>query len=165
MATAIFYASSTGNTSEAAGMISREMGDDVEVFDIASTGVEKMMEFDKLIIGTSTWGDGNLQDDFEEYWDDFCKLDFGSKTVALFGLGDQDGYGDYYLDAMGTIYEQVISRGATVIGEVEVGDEYFHEESKAQRGNKFVGLALDEDNQSELTVSSLSTEFISGLLS
>lgn len=150
MATAIFYASSTGNTSAAADMISGELGG-VEVFDIASSGVEKINEFDKVIIGISTWGDGELQDDFEDAWDSFCKLDFSSKTVALFGLGDQESYGDYYLDAMGIIYEQVLSKGATVVGEFEIDEEYFHEESKAQKDDFFVGLALDEDNQSELT--------------
>ena len=152
MATAIFYASSTGNTKDVAQMISEEL-DHIDVFDISQYDIQKMMEYDNLIIGTSTWGDGDLQDDFEEAWDNFCKLDFSSKKVALFGLGDQDSYGDYYLDAMGTIYEQVVTKGADVIGETRVTDEYFHEESKSQKDDMFVGLALDEDNQSELTVS------------
>lgn len=150
MATAVFYASSTGNTSDVANMISKELGE-VEVFDIADCGVGKMEEFDKLIIGTPTWGEGELQDDFEDAWDDFSSIDFSSKTVALFGLGDQEGYGEYFLDAMGLLHEVVSQKGANMVGSFEVSDDYEFEESKAVVDGCFVGLAIDEDNQSELT--------------
>lgn len=152
MATAIFYASSTGNTSEVADMISAQLGD-IEVFDIAQCGVDKINEFDKIILGTPTWGEGDLQDDYEEVWDDFKSIDFSSKTVALFGLGDQDGYGEYFLDAMGSLYEVVSQSGANIVGHFEVTEEYYFEESKAVIDGSFVGLAIDEDNQSELTQS------------
>lgn len=149
MATAVFYASSTGNTKEAAKKIAKELGD-IKTFDISFSGMDKISEFEKVIIGCSTWGEGELQDDFEEAWDEFCSLDFSGKTVALFGLGDQDGYADEYVDAMGIIYEQIVSKGANVIGSWSV-DGYEHDNSKAQVDDSFVGLALDEDNQSELS--------------
>ncbi|MCD4758371.1 MAG: flavodoxin [Arcobacteraceae bacterium] len=150
MATAIFYASSTGNTSGVAKDIAKILGS-VETFDIASTGVEKIKEYDKIILGSSTWGEGDLQDDWEELWDDFSEIDFSGKIVALFGLGDQDGYPDNYVDAMGLIYEKVIENGAKVVGLWDVTDEYFHDESHAIKDGSFVGLALDDDNQNELT--------------
>lgn len=150
MSTAVFYASSTGNTKDAAKKIAKELGEGIKTFDISFSGVEKINEFDKVIIGCSTWGDGELQDDLEEAWDEFCTLDFSGKTVALFGLGDQDGYADEYVDAMGIIYEQVSKNGATVIGSWSA-DGYDHETSRAQVDDTFVGLALDEDNQSELS--------------
>ena len=150
MATAIFYASSTGNTSDIAKDIAKILGN-VETFDIASSGVEKIKEYDKIILGSSTWGEGDLQDDWEELWDDFSEIDFSGKIVALFGLGDQDGYPDNYVDAMGLIYEKVIENGAKVVGLWDVTDEYFHDESHAIKDGSFVGLALDDDNQNELT--------------
>lgn len=150
MASAIFYASSTGNTADVAKKIAKELGG-ISVFDIGVDGVDKIKEYDKIIIGTPTWGDGELQDDFEEMWDDFIELDFKNKTVALFGLGDQDSYGEYYLDAMGIIYQWVEKQGGKIVGEFPIGDEYYFEESKAVVDGKFVGLALDEDNQSEFT--------------
>ncbi|MCK5294065.1 MAG: flavodoxin domain-containing protein, partial [Arcobacteraceae bacterium] len=84
MATAIFYASSTGNTANVAQTISKELGD-IETFDIADCGVNTINEYDKLIFGISTWGEGELQDDWEEIIDDFSDIDFSNKTVALFG--------------------------------------------------------------------------------
>ena len=51
---------------------------------------------------------------------------------------------------MGILYEQVAKSTAKVIGFTSV-DGYYHDSSKAQIDDKFVGLAIDEDNQSELT--------------
>jgi len=149
MATAIFFASSTGNSEEIANKIASKLGD-IEVFDLAGTKIEKINEFDKLILGGSTWGDGELNDDWEDVWGNFCKLDLSNKTVALFGLGDQESYSDEFCSALGIIYEQVISKGAKIVGFTSI-DTYTHDGSKAQIDDKFVGLVIDEDNQSDLT--------------
>ncbi len=150
MSTAIFYASSSGNTEIVAKQIAKTLGID-NLYDISNIKIEKINEYDKLILGTSTWGDGDLQDDWDDAWNEFCKLNFTGKTVALFGLGDQESYSDNFVDALGTLYEQVIQKGAKVIGFTST-DGYEHEESKAQKEEgDFVGLVIDEDNQSELT--------------
>lgn len=155
MSTAIFYASSTGNTKDAAKKIAKELGD-IKTFDISFSGADKLNDFDKLIIGCSTWGEGELQDDFEDVWDEFCSLDFSGKTVALFGLGDQEDYGDEYVDAMGIIYEQISTKGANIVGNWP-SDEYEYESSRAVVDDTFVGLALDEDNQSEMSEKRIET--------
>lgn len=149
MATAIFFGSSTGNCEEVAEKISLKLGK-IEVFDLSGTKVEKINDYDKVIIGSSTWGDGELNDDWEDVWSDFSKLDFSNKTVALFGLGDQESYSDEFTSAMGIIYEQIKSAGANVIGFTST-EGYYHDGSKAQIDDKFVGLVIDEDNQSDLT--------------
>ena len=77
-------------------------------------------------------------------------VDFSDKTVALFGLGDQEEYCDNFLDGMGTLYDKVVEGGATVVGNWST-DGYDHDESTAIRNDEFVGLALDEDNQDELS--------------
>ena len=148
MATAIFYTTSTGNTTDIANKISEEL-DGIEVFDLSSN-LDKIADYDKVIIGASTWGDGELNDDFDEVWDEFCDLDFGNKTVAIFTLGDQDGYGDTFADALGIIYEQVSSKDANVVGFTST-DGYDYDESKAEIDGKFAGLVIDEDNQDDLT--------------
>jgi flavodoxin I len=149
MATAIFFASSTGNSEEIASKISSKL-DDIEVFDLAGTKIEKINNYDKIILGGSTWGDGELNDDWEDAWANFCKLDLSNKTIALFGLGDQESYSDEFCSALGIIYEQINSMGAKVIGFTST-QGYYHDASKAQVEDKFVGLILDEDNQSDLT--------------
>ena len=149
MSVAIFFASSTGNSEEIASKISTALNG-IEVFDLSGTKIEKMNDYDKLILGSSTWGDGELNDDWEDVWGDFCKLDLSNKTIALFGLGDQESYSDEFCSAMGIIYEQIAKSGAKIIGFTST-DGYYHDSSKAQIDDKFVGLAIDEDNQSDLT--------------
>ena len=109
-----------------------------------------MEKYDLIIIGVSTWGEGELQDDWEDYIDNLDDINFAQKTVAMFGLGDQEEYCDNFLDAMGTIYERIIQRGANVVGSWST-DGYDFDESTALNNGEFVGLALDEDNQFDLT--------------
>ncbi len=149
MATAIFFATSTGNAEDVAAKISEKLGG-LEVFDLASTDVEKINDYDKVILGGSTWGDGELNDDWDDAWSDFEGLDLSNKTIALFGLGDQEGYEDEFCNALGIIYEQAKKNGANIIGFTST-DGYEFEESKAVVDGKFVGLVIDVDNQDDLT--------------
>ena len=149
MATAVFYTSSTGNSGEIASKIAEGLGE-VEVFDLSSTDVSKISDYDKVIIGGSTWGEGELNDDFDDIWDDFAALDLSDKTIALFGLGDQEGYGEDFCNALGIIYEHVNSTGANVVGFTST-DGYEYDDSKAEIDGQFVGLVIDEDNQDDLT--------------
>ena len=150
MGTAIFYASSTGNTQYIAKEISKNLGD-LPLIDIADEGISQMSAFDNIILGLSTWGEGELQDDWDDVWEDLKDIDFSNKTVALFGLGDQEDYGYNFVDAIGIAYEELENRAAMIIGKTPISDDYFYEESRAVVDGKFVGLALDEDNQESLS--------------
>ena len=62
---ALFYGSYTGVTKVVAEKIAREIGEDkIDLYDI-SRGGEKMADYPKLIIGTSTWSIGELQEDWD----------------------------------------------------------------------------------------------------
>ncbi|CUU81297.1 flavodoxin FldA [Campylobacter hyointestinalis] len=145
--TGIIFGSSMGNTEEAANLIASNLGID-NVLNIADTDAKTINSFDKLIIGSSTWGSGDLQDDWEVF--DFDSLDVSGKTVALFGLGDSSSYSDTYCDAMGIIYDKLVQKGANIIGQVSA-DGYSFDESRSLKDGKFVGLALDADNESDQT--------------
>ena len=148
MATAIFFASSTGNSEEIANRISLELNN-IDIYDLASTKINKINDYDKIILGGSTWGDGELNDDWQDVWLDFCKLDLSNKTIALFGLGDQESYCDEFCSAVGIIYEQASKQGGKIIGFTS-SEGYYHNSSKALIDKQFVGLLIDEDNQSDL---------------
>lgn len=149
MATAIFYGSNTGNCEDVAKKIATKLGN-IEIFNLAKTKIDKAKDYDKLILGSSTWGDGELNDDWEDAWEDFTKLDLTNKTVALFGLGDQESYSEEFSNAIGIIYEYVKASGAKIVGFTSASG-YYHDNSRAQIGDSFVGLVIDEDNQSDLT--------------
>lgn len=146
---AIFYATSTGNTEDVANKIHKNF-EEFELIDISSDGVDKMNECDSIILGVSTWGEGELQDDWEDCFADIQDMDFSNKTVALFGLGDQESYGHEFVDALGIMHETLIERNAKIVGQTST-QGYEYEYSKAEVNNQFVGLVIDEDNQEDLT--------------
>jgi flavodoxin I len=153
----IFFGSTTGNTANAGKMIGKELGlEPSDVFDIQNAKIEDVQKYETLIFGTSTWGYGEPQDDWARFQDELSKVDFTEKTVAFFGLGDQYGYADTFVDAMGMLYENVKGKGARIAGMFPT-DEYEHESSKAVVDGQFVGLALDDDNQSDMTENRIKT--------
>jgi len=147
--TGIFYGSSTGNTEVVAEKIKILLGKDAETINIDTASKEDIENFDYLIFGTSTWGIGDMQDDWEDFVDVLKEVDFGKTKVALFGLGDQVNYAESFVDGMGAIYDAIYDR-VTIVGEWP-RDGYIFKESAAVKNGKFVGLALDKENQQELS--------------
>lgn len=149
----LFFGTQTGNTQTIAETIQKEFGgsDVVELHDISSADPGDFAEYNCIIIGCPTWNVGELQADWEGFYDDeLDNIDFSGKKVAYFGAGDQVGYADNFQDAIGILEEKISERGGTTVGYWST-EGYDFSESKAVRDGKFVGLALDEDNQSDLT--------------
>lgn len=153
----LFFGSDEGNTERVAYRIQRRLGEDVvDVMDIADVTQLEFTNYDKIILGIPTWDFGQIQSDWEEFWDDIAAVDFSGKTVAFFGLGDQFGYGDYFLDAMGMLHDVVIKSGPDVIGHWPTeGYEFDASKAEIPGVGKFVGLALDEDQQENLSAERL----------
>lgn len=151
--TGIFYGSSSGNTENIAKTIANKLNADLH--NVADKPVQEIMECQNLVLGTSTWGVGDLQDDWDSFLPQLVKADLTGKTIALFGLGDSNSYPDTFVEGMGIIYESIKDKGCTIVGHVDAGD-YSFDSSKALNADKFVGLALDEDNESNKTATRLS---------
>lgn len=147
MAVAVIYGSAMGNTESAANIIANKLGIS-DVLNIADINADKINSYDKLICGTSTWGSGDLQDDWDGF--DFSGLSLSGKVVAVFGMGDSESYSDTYCGGMGKLAQNLKDAGATLVGEVST-DGYNFEASDAVVDGKFVGLALDNDNQEDQT--------------
>ena len=169
----LFVGSTTGKTEEAAEMIQKELGGEtvVTIHNMDDVNPEDFNNYQNLIIGCPTWDVGELQSDWDGFYnDELDNVDFKGKKVAYFGTGDQIGYADNFQDAMGILEEKITELGSTTIGYWPT-DGYDHNESKAEQdegenAGNFVGLALDDDNQPDLTderikkwVAQLKTEF------
>lgn len=151
----IFYGSTSGVTQEIAEKIQGIIGEDTA--DLVSmeedfNDYNDFLQYDYLLLGCSTWGAGEVQN----YWRDplfeleMDKPDFSGKTVAIFGPGDCTGHGKHFVGALGTLYDQFKALGAKVVGSVPT-EGYSFEKSTAIREGRFVGLPLDEKNESEKT--------------
>lgn len=148
---AIIYGSSTENTKHAAEKIADRLSAySPTLVDIYDGDEEAFLTHDVLILGISTWGVKDLQDDWSDFYSKLENLDLTGKTVALFGLGDSFIYPDSFIDAVGILYETVSEKGCTVVGQVSP-EGYHFDYSRALKDGVFVGLPLDDDNDPGLT--------------
>ncbi|MEM7271924.1 MAG: flavodoxin [Actinomycetota bacterium] len=153
--TCVVYGTDTGNTEDVGRRIAERLdnlGLGVDVHDIEKIDVTKLMEYEFLILGIPTWDYGGIQDDWSELEQSLSQLDLSNKVVALYGLGDQNGYSEWFVDAMGWLHEKLQTSQASFIGQWPT-DGYDFDASRAANADKtfFVGLALDEDGQSDKT--------------
>ena len=144
----IFYGSTTGVCEDVANKIAEQLGA-ADVYNIAGNE-DKLGDYDVLILGTSTWGFGELQADWIDSVDALGSLDLNGKKVAYFGSGDQSSFADTFVDGIGLLNDEIEKTGATVVGHTST-DGYDFNESKALVDSQFLGLAIDEVNQSDLT--------------
>lgn len=146
----IFYGSDSGNTEEVCKSIAKELGSgNCDLFDVAKVdSASKVGEYDNIILASSTWGSGDLQSDWESFIEKLGEVDFNGKVVALVGLGDQDTYSDTFCDSLRYLYDA--TKNAKHIGQTDT-EGYDFSDSKGVEGGKFLGLAIDQDNQEDLT--------------
>ena len=145
--TVVVYGSSTGTCESIANTIADKLG--TEAISVADMTADTIADNDVLLLGTSTWGAGELQDDWYDGIDVLKAADLEGKTVAIFGCGDAESYPDTFCGAMGEIYNALSDR-ATVVGGVST-DGYTFDDSDAVQNGQFVGLALDDVNESDKT--------------
>ncbi|MEM9992171.1 MAG: flavodoxin [Bacteroidota bacterium] len=152
----LFFGSDTGNTET----ITQDFVEDwqlteLEVIEAADMSEDDFARFDFIILGLSTWYDGDLQSDFEDFFERFKTIDFSNKIVAMYGLGDQYGYDEYFVDGLGILGKVILENGGKIIGMWPL-EGYEYTKSKGEYNEElFYGLALDEDNQMELTADRL----------
>ncbi len=147
----VFYGSTTGTTEEIANRIAEKLGiDKKDVHDVGRFKKESMSGYEVLLLGSSTWGDGELQDDWYDAVEIIKKEDLSHKFVALFGCGDCESYPDTFCDAIGILYEELKDTGCTFCGSVDTKNYDFNQ-SLAVVNGRFVGLPIDESNDSSQT--------------
>lgn len=146
----IFYGSTTGTTKEIAEKIATELGvkgDDI--FNVASTAPSKVGDYEVLIIGASTWGDGDLQEDMSTFLDGLQSVDLCDKEVAIFGSGD-DSMSQTFCNSVGKIYHRMHDTHAMFIAPFNnTGYDYSHSDSDVK--GMIVGLCIDEVNHPDET--------------
>lgn len=144
--TVVVFGSSTGVCEEIANTIGEKLG--AEVINVTDFSEDVIANNDNLILGTSTWGSGEVQDDWYDGLDVLKGADLSGKTVAIFGCGDSESYSDSFCGGMKELYDA--AEGANILPGVST-EGYNFDDSDAVIDARFVGLALDNDNEDDRT--------------
>jgi len=150
----IFYGSSTGQTEKIAEKLLQIIGEEnADLINVDNATKKDLEQYPYLILGTPTWGIGEMQDDWEDFAEIVEKANLKGKKIALFGLGDQDTYPESFADGVGMLYN-LIKDKVKIVGKWPKKGYTFHE-SEALRDDSFVGLILDQENQAAKTTERL----------
>ena len=148
----IFYGSSTGTCEDLAHQIAGKLNvSEADIHSAEKLSAELVSKYEVLILGTSTWGDGELQDDWYDGIKTLKAADLSNKTIALFGCGDSESYPDTFCDGMGILYEDLKDSRCHFLGNNVNPAGYSFSSSIAVVDGHFIGLALDEVNESSKT--------------
>ena len=147
----LFYDTDTGNTRKVAKMISKLFDDgDIDMKSITKLEPGDFDNYSAFILGTPTLGEGELPENWDVFLPELDAMDFSGKTIALFGLGDQEEYAHEFVDGLGILFEKFEELGASFIGFWPT-DGYEYDYSRGELDEEFAGLVIDQDNQSDLT--------------
>ena len=147
----VIYGSTSGTCEGIAHQIAKVL--DVaalDVIDVAKITTAQLNSYDVLLLGSSTWGFGDLQDDWYNGVNKLKAATLKEKQVGFFGCGDSDSYPDSFCDAMGLIYQEIAGSGCNIVGKLPT-DGYNYDASLAEVDGEFIGLVLDDVNDSDLT--------------
>ncbi len=149
---AIIYGSDTGATESVAKSLHEKIGEgSVDLLEVNSVSPEDFRKYKIILIGVPTWYIGELQSDWDYFFPEFKKIDFTGIKTAYFGLGDQLGYPDSFVDGIGILAEVVLNNGGKVFGSWSTEGYDFDESLGVNPDGDFYGLVIDDDNQHEMT--------------
>ena len=146
---AILYGTSGGSVESVAKQVQDLLEGNADIYNVLDVSLSEIEDYKYIIVGTSTTGIGDLQDDWEGFLPSFAKIDFTGKKVAIFALGDSASYSTSFAVSMKVVYDEIHDK-VEVVGKVpDVG--YTYDDSTAVEDGVWVGLPLDEDNEYDLT--------------
>lgn len=154
--TAIIYGPVGGAVNRVAEQIKNKIGEEkAELLAVKDAKLSDLEKYDKIIFGLSTvgkdtWDSEFSNNDWGKFMPEISKVDYASKKVAIFGLGDHVTYAHAFVDHIGLLGKELVKNGAVLSGAVDP-DGYEFEESEALVDGKFMGLPIDEDFEPELT--------------
>ena len=148
----IAYGSSTGNTAKiAAGLASvfREKGMDVAVKTTAGIKAADLQDYDVVLLGSSTWGLGSLQESVKPMFLALSDVNLEGKLGGAFGCGDAYSYPRTFCKAVDLLQKRLkdcgvklVQPGLKVNGDIESSKDMIAE--WAQRAADVIAVMSSE---------------------
>lgn len=168
----IFFGPAGGSTEKIAKLIQREFGsENADLNLIKDAKAADLNKYDNIIFGCSTiggetWDSDKSQSDWDLFRPELDKISYKGRVFAIFGLGNHVSYARHFVNAMGSIAKNILSKNAIIVGQCST-DGYDFIESEAVIDGKFIGLPIDEEFEPEKSleriqkwVSTIKKEFL-----
>lgn len=151
----LFFAPTGGNVHKVAKRIKQKIkSHPVDMFYLKDVTPEKFLDYQNLILVSSTVGKDAWNNDETDEWAAFLpglqKISLEGRQVAIVGLGNYVLYPNNFVDGMCDLADLIEKTGGVLIGKTET-DSYTFNMSRAVKDGVFVGLPLDEDNEANKT--------------
>ena len=159
--TALFYSPVGGNVNSVANKLGALIGNDkVDVIPVKEVEKEDVDKYDQIIlagstVGTDHWSNETIVDEWPEFFTKIREISFENKKFAIIGLGNSLLYPDHFADGMAIMYEKLSKLDARIYGKVDTKGYDFTDSESLDDDGFFCGLAIDEDNEDELTAERL----------
>lgn len=146
----IFYGSTTGKTEKVVQRIRDQFNNTcIDIYNVKNATERDLEKYENIILGTSTWGKAELQEDFKKFLPILQNANLKGKKIAIFGVGDSSKYPVSFADSIGIIFEILEGKGVIFVGEFSMKG-YEFESSLSIFNDAFVGLPIDEDADCEI---------------
>ncbi len=159
--TAIFFSPEGGNVNSVANKLGEMIGNDkVDIIPVKEVEQGDLSKYTQIIlvgstVGADHWNNEIIVDEWIEFFTKIKDLSFENKKVAIVGLGNSVLYPEHFADGMAVLYERIKQQNGEILGKVEAKGYDFTDSESLDDEGFFCGLALDEDNEDELTTGRL----------
>jgi len=153
---ALLYWGKGGNVERVAQIVYKQFDPEtIDFFDVPSFDLENLSNYKLLVLGGSTvgaekWEDATTDNMWNKFFREIQQKDLSGLKIAAFELGNQVLYPGHFVDGLGIVEAEIAKTNASLIGQWPT-EGYVHTSSEGVQNKLFFGLALDEDNESELT--------------
>lgn len=114
----IVYASRTGKCQQMAETISetiRGEGVDVDLYPASMVEASYLLDYDLILLGSSTYGEGELLDEMQPLHNDMQSVDLTGKKAAAFGCGSKRY--PLFCNGVDLLESRLIDCGASIVAD------------------------------------------------
>ena len=159
--TALIYSPEGGNVNRVTNKLGEMIGNEkVDIIPVKEVEKGDIYKYNKIIlvgstVGADHWDNEIIVDEWNEFFTKIKEISFEERKVAIVGLGNSVLYPEHFADGMAVLYERIKEKNAQILGKVDAKDYDFTDSEAVNDDGYFCGLAIDEDNEAELTTERL----------
>ena len=159
--TVLFFSPEGGNVNSVANKLGELIGNEkVDIIPVKEAEKGDVDKYNKIIlvgstVGADHWNNEIIVDEWSEFFTKIEEISFEKKKVAIVGLGNCVLYPEHFADGMAVLYERIIKQKGRPLGFVDAEGYDFEDSEALNDDGLFCGLAIDEDNEAELTTERL----------